>query len=76
MPNDIKENGWHLRREISFSHILTTGLIIISVMKFGYDMDKRIALLEAKQMFSETTSHRFLTEISVKLDKLISGRQY
>jgi len=75
MPKGINDNnGWHLRKEISFSHIITTCLIVSSVMKFGYDMDKRIALLEARQMFSETISHRSLSEISVKLDKHILSK--
>lgn len=70
MPNGPNGNGWHLRKEISFSHIITTFLIVISVMKFGYDMDKRIALLEVRYDYTEATSHRYFDEINSKLEKI------
>lgn len=72
MTNEPNGNGWHLRKEISFSHLITTALVIVSVLKFGYDMDKRIALLEVRLNYTETASHRYLDEIKVKLDKIIA----
>ncbi len=70
MSNEPNGNGWYLRREISFSHILTTLLVVMSVLKFGYDMDKRIALLEVRHSYTEKVSLRYFDEINLKLDKL------
>jgi len=69
--NGRNGNGWYLRREISFSHLITTALVVVSVMKFGYDMDKRVALLEARINYSEVASNRSLSAINLKLDKII-----
>lgn len=69
MEKEIK-NGWHLRREISLTHIITTLLVIMSVLKFGYDMDKRIIILETKYHFSSQA----ISSINSKLDRIIEQR--
>jgi len=72
--NKLDENGWRLRKEISISHLLTTALVVLSVMKFGYDMDKRIALLEIRHSHIETTSYRYFNEINSKLENITNGK--
>lgn len=70
--------GWHLRKEISLSHILTTLLVIVAVMKFGYDMSTRITVLETQYINEKTITaeiKRNLDKINDKLDKLI-GYKY
>lgn len=52
MRNSEAENlsdrrHWHLDKSVSISHILTTAVLILSALKFSFDMEKRIALLEA-----------------------------
>jgi len=72
MLHEPDGNGWYLRKEISFSHLITTALVVVSIMKFGYDMDKRIALLEARHHYTEAASYRAITNINLKLDKIIA----
>ncbi|BBP82463.1 hypothetical protein PHLH8_21050 [Pseudomonas sp. Pc102] len=38
---------WHLDKSVSISHILTTVVLLLGALKFSFDMEKRIALLEA-----------------------------
>lgn len=38
---------WHLDKSVSVSHILTTAVLILAALKFSFDMEKRIAILEA-----------------------------
>jgi hypothetical protein len=38
---------WHLEKNISVGHIITTGLAIISLVTWLMTMDKRVAVLES-----------------------------
>ena len=40
------DNSWHLDKRISFSHLITTMAIIISLFTWGSTLDKRLTLLE------------------------------
>lgn len=50
---------WHLDKSVSISHILTTAVLIMGALKFSFDMEKRIALLEA----NATTQTAALTQL-------------
>ncbi len=67
-------NGWHLRKEVSLSHLLTTVIVIAAIMKFGYDMDKRVTVLEANQSHSTrsiTEIKETVRRVDSKIDRLI-----
>ena len=50
---------WHLDKSVSISHILTTLVLLLGAIKFSFDMEKRIALLEA----NATTQTAALTQL-------------
>lgn len=71
----VEDRGWHLRKEVSVSHVLTTIVMVFAVLKFGYDMDTRLSILETKTAHQQTVNLDMkdgLKSINKKLDTLIS----
>lgn len=79
--------GWHLNREFSISHIATTIVMAVSLLKWGMAMDARVAAAELRLTAQDTRDatqdkmiERFdgalssrLDRIEAKLDRVIEG---
>lgn len=66
--------GWHVRKEVNLSHIITTVLILMGALKFGYDMDKRVTVLEhdyERTTLRVTEIKKDLHRIEGKIDRLL-----
>lgn len=43
-------NGWHLKREVSIGHLLTTAAVTITAFMYIGKIETRIALLESRDV--------------------------
>ena len=75
---DKDKQPWHLDRNISISHILTTVSAIGAALIFASKLDTRVSLLEQASMQQQRDSADFksvvredLKNINGKLDRLI-----
>ncbi|MBL4838069.1 MAG: hypothetical protein JKY34_10870 [Kordiimonadaceae bacterium] len=62
---------WHLKREVSAGHLVTTAAILISGFMWASSVDTRIAVLETKIEATEadfSEIRRSLQRIEDKLD--------
>ena len=79
--NHLKEQHWHLKKEINIAHVMTTLTLIIACMIYFVDLDKQIS--------SNTLLIKYVTElrkedqgriekgldvIDRKLDKLLTAK--
>jgi hypothetical protein len=48
-----KDDHWHIGKTLDAGHLLTTVLMIVGVTLYFGNMDKRIAVLEDRQMIQE-----------------------
>jgi len=78
MEKETETAKWHLRKEVSITHLITTVFVIFAVMKFGYDMSESAAVLEEKVRQNtfliaelKTDLKSDLKGIHGKLDRLI-----
>lgn len=62
---------WHLKREVSISHLLTTLALVVSALWWASGVEKRIAVLETTSVHNAKTLQRQLDRINEKLDRLI-----
>lgn len=69
--------GWHLNRELSISHIVTTVLLAVSLLKWGMAMDARVAAVETRTQAQEGRDigqdrmlERFDGALSSRLDRI------
>lgn len=43
-------DGWHLKKEVSIGHLLTTGVITVTAVLYLGKIETRIALLESRDI--------------------------
>ena len=67
---------WHIKKEFSYGHLLTTISMAFVVLVFGFGLDKRVAILESnsvryeKQVKANYSGLRdMLIRIEDKLDR-------
>ncbi len=72
------DNDWHLDKRLSIGHIVTTLTVLIGIMLYATDMDKRLSLqeqrlesLNAQYHSREQALNKRLDKIDEKLDRLI-----
>lgn len=86
---EVKEpSGWHLKREIQVTHLISTILIAASVFMYVTKLEQRIAIIEAQAVAQRERDsiqdaraqemQKILTDrldkIDNKLDRLIERR--
>lgn len=76
----MSEHGWHLRREISIGHLLTTVSVAAAMFWFFADLDKRVSLnaqaisqMAIESQRAEERTDKALAEIKETLSR-IEGR--
>lgn len=65
-------NGWHIKKEVSVGHILTTVAIGISMLSWAMSMEKRMTGLEVAEKYNSAAFERIqqsLARIEDKLDR-------
>ena len=45
-PN--QKTHWHIKKEITYSHIITTALLVVGALQYANKVDARIGLAEFK----------------------------
>lgn len=72
MANENMEDhkGWHLEKNVSIGHIITTVLAIISIVTWLTTMDKRIAILETNVSTITTNERDSLSRIDASLIRI------
>lgn len=75
--DEERDNAWHLDKRISFSHLVTTMVLVVSLFTWGSTLDKRLTLLEdaAKRQEESVKQDRetiklFSSEIRGELSRL------
>lgn len=51
--DDRRATHWHLEKNISVGHILTTLSMILAAMVFAFRMDTRVSILESESVHSK-----------------------
>ena len=87
-PPSIKQEPWHIKREVQLSHLAATLSVVFSVIWYAGKLEQRIALVEqavvmqrdrdtnqdqAVNMANEQL-RRQLDRIDGKLDRLIEAK--
>lgn len=69
--------GWHLNREFTISHIVTTIVMAVSLLKWGMAMDARVSAVETREQAQELRDasqdrmlERFDGALSSRLDRI------
>jgi len=65
MEERRKADGWHIKKEISYGHILTTAVIAFSLLGWANSVDKRLTIVE----YSQAHSKEMFQKIDTKLDR-------
>jgi len=64
--------GWHLKKEIQLSHLITTITVAISALFYVTKLEQRIAVIEAQMADQRQVMTDAVTRIQSSLDKLDS----
>lgn len=62
---------WHIKREVSVGHLLTTLTLFVAALWWASGVEKRIAVLEVTSAQQAEVLQDRLNRIEDKLDKLI-----
>lgn len=72
-----QESGWHLNKEVSLAHLLTTILVVVGVLTLSYKLDERMAHLEGvfgaqhfKDVDQDRTIERLIDQMNERLIRL------
>jgi len=71
--NKEVNNNWHIKRELSIGHMLTTIAVIVSAIWWAAGMETRQAVTETKVMAVEKTVNKleqYLIRIESKVDRI------
>lgn len=78
MANDNQPEQWHMKREINLAHVIVTVSMVITMMWFFADLDKRIDsntkdIVHLQEQRTEDVERldKQLDKINSKLDKLL-----
>ncbi|MAU40960.1 MAG: hypothetical protein CMF31_04990 [Kordiimonas sp.] len=47
---------WHIKKEVSVSHIITTATIVVSAIAWGMQVESRIAMIENAHIVPRLTT--------------------
>ncbi len=79
--SDSQREGWHLKKEIQVTHIISTVMISVGAILYVGDIKRDVEVLKAKQDLQDRNTNeavRLLREqlaaMDKKLDRLIEGR--
>ena len=70
----VEPKGWHIKKEVSVGHILTTIVIAISMMSWAVSIEKRMTTLEVAKEYNSAAFDRIeqsLDRIEDKLDRKV-----
>lgn len=70
MSDIVKDDKMHLRKEVSYGHILTTVIMVVSAIWFFGELNTRIAVLEAERVSTQAQLDRIERQIDRVLDEL------
>jgi len=45
---EIRIDGWHLKKEIQIGHIVTSIIILVSMLGYVWSIEKRITIIETQ----------------------------
>lgn len=68
-PDRRSDDGWHLDKKVSISHILTTAAIVAGLVAGWHDMDKRVVRLE----ITADNTAREVTQSVGRIEKQLSS---
>jgi len=63
-------NPWHLKREISVGHLLTTISMLLAAFWFFAGLDKRVAVLEQRSDVAGIEMQRRMDGVESKIDDI------
>lgn len=58
--------GWHIKKEVSYGHIITTICMVFSLVTWAMSVEKRLTTVEVGQSYA----HQILERIEDKLDRV------
>ena len=62
-----KDNsGWHIKKEVSYGHIITTICMVFSLVAWAMSVENRLTAVEVGQNYA----HQILERIENKLDQV------
>lgn len=64
---DDDKSGWHLNKNISIGHLITTFTVAASVMFWAMSMDTRVTVLERELAHSQAADERMEKELKESL---------
>lgn len=65
-------DSWHLEKNISIGHIITTAMVAISLITWGMHMETRIALVEHEQATAKEADARIETQVRESVTRIES----
>lgn len=86
--SDPMEKGFHLKKEVSYGHLLSTITLIIGGLAFAANLDKRVSVLENERQQQEKRDARqdaeairfqgdirqSLRNLDIKMDRVLERR--
>lgn len=72
--SDTSSQGWHIKKEVSVGHIITTVVIGLSVMAWARSVETRLTALEVAKEYNSAAFRRIeqsLLRIEDKLDRKV-----
>lgn len=76
MSNEITES-WHIDKKITIGHIITTLVVAISVVTYMSMIERRVAILEEKQLMMREMFAEDLNSIKhhlIRIESKIDGK--
>lgn len=74
MSDTPLSHGWHLRKEVNVSHILTTIMLVAGLITWGNKMDVRVSVLEdfrKEQALRDERQEVVLRDTVLRIEKSI-----
>jgi len=68
-----KKDLWHLEKNVSVGHLITTVTIVIGVVIFVMKMDARITKIEVEVKHNTQTSVRIEGQVQQKLHEIMEA---
>jgi len=68
--NEMIKRDWHIEKSVSVGHILTTAVIIIGMLSYFNEQDKRIAANKQDIEFIKVQRSEDLGRIEKSLDEI------
>lgn len=72
VKNQQEKDSWHLEKNISIGHIITTVMVAISLITWGMHMETRLALVEHEQATAKEADARIETQVRESVTRIES----